>query len=501
MSVAKYRHVKTAKEISVDKNKNAILLSIRAEHAYRIFTGSKHYELRKVIPVLPFNRVFLYETGGTGIIGCFDVGRIIKAAKAKLWEQVGIAATTLERFNSYFSSVNEGYAIEILNPIRFDQPLTVEQLNGDFIKLNPPQSFIMVRPGQPLYRILEDRRKRMLALRPAFNLTLKRIRMSQRRDYKQLVKTHVGSQYDDIDDSFAASTLQIHDLGSDPSGFFTTKKEVLAIYDHKTCLGFTTLTYKSVGCVKTGPTMLYEQFHRKGYGLATRRAIEARLRPLHIRKIYCTCPDTAQTTIRYLLASGLRIEAHLERHYSTIHNEIVFGKLLLADEQISQVGSTAKVIKARIIAPEKFDKKSLIDDFRKMFSDTWRPVDAKFAKHVIEQAIELRAEKIQEKPKRLVCLGAHGRCVGAIVLLPKRGGAVKGLLLRSTNDNDSLKVLIESALRYVTILGGRKLYFLHPLADSRILAALKEIGFLTEGLLRAPYVPGQDVVIASKFTV
>lgn len=480
----------------------SVLLSIKTEHMQRIFAGAKHYELRKSIPSVPFKRVFLYETGGAGIVGCFDVGRIIKAPKAELWKQVGNAATTKDRFDSYFSSAKEGYAIEILNPVRFEGPVTIEQLNGEFVQLTPPQSFVVLDPGQPLHRILESERSQSLALRPSVNLQLKAIRQNQREDYRRLVTKHVGAQYDDIDDSFVSSTLKIHDLGFDPSGFFTSKKQVLGIFKKKTCLGFTTLTYKSGGCVKTGPTILYRQFRGKGFGVATRKAIEAYLRPLNIRKIYCTCPDTAEATIKYLLASGMRIEAHLERHYSRAHNELVFGKLLLADDPGQHRSYDAEVAEGDIAEAEVFHRKQLVSDFRAMFGKTWSPVSSKFAAQVVAQGTEQRvsARHHHNKPKRLVCLGSGSRCIGSVVLLPKRGGAVKGLLLRMTDHENSLRKLVDAALTCAAGLNGRKLYFLHPIEDATVLMVLRGAGFSAEGLLRAPYVPGQDVVIYSKYT-
>src|SRR5579862_8352493 len=128
----------------------ALLLSIRPEHSHRIFAGSKRFELRKIIPAVPFKRVFLYETGGSGIVGWFDVGRIFKQPIAKLWKTVGTAATSHERFHSYFASVKEGFAISIVSPRRFKAPISITELNGDSFKLQPPQSFIILQPGSPL---------------------------------------------------------------------------------------------------------------------------------------------------------------------------------------------------------------------------------------------------------------------------------------------------------------------------------------------------------------
>jgi len=312
---------------------------------------------------------------------------------------------------------------------------------------------------------------------------------------------HITPNYDEIDESFVSSTLRIHDLGYDPAGFFTTKKEVLEICDaRRRIIGFTTLTHKSGGCVKTGPTILRSPFRNRGYGLATRMAIEERLRPASVRKIYCTCPEKVEHVARYLLAAGMRIEAHLERHYAPTHNELVFGKLLVADEAPSthwetQVGN----LRGIVCEPSAFDRKTLIADFGRLFEITWSPVTRKFATAVVTQGLDARIGNEGAKPKRLVCLRNGKHCVAAVALLPKRGGAVKGLLLRGTRHKSSLRELLAAASSLASNLRRRKLYFIHPLLDSAALAIFRSAGFQTEGLIRAPYRPGQDAVVISKF--
>lgn len=478
----------------------AILLSIRPEHAERIFHGAKHYELRKVLPPLGFKRVFLYETGGRGVVGCFDVGAIIKKDIDELWGLVGNAATTRERFYEYFKNIKSGYAIEIKNPLRFLEPVLARTLNGHGRKLTPPQSYILLESGDAVYLDLEAERLRALRNNPP-RVSLRRIGGENRTEYERLVMQHISPNYDDIDASFAAGALKIHDLGYDPAGFFTTKKEVLEIVNHRhRVVGFTTLTYKSPGCVKTGPTVLRKRFRGKGYGLAARAAIEEHVRPGKARKIYCTCPENSETVIRYLLASGMRIEAHLERHYASTHNELVFGKLLAADEPLGpQFGRKIQDLEGGVSDPVSFSRGTLADDFAKLFAATWSPVSREFASAIVDQALDDRIPDQSEKPKRLVCLRRGQHCIAAIALLPKRGGAVKGLLLRGTGHVDSLRTLIESACGLASVLKGRKLYFLHPVLDSAAISILRSAGFQTEGLLRAPYGPGQDAVVMSKF--
>jgi len=312
---------------------------------------------------------------------------------------------------------------------------------------------------------------------------------------------HIRPNYDDIDETFAASTLDIHDLGHDPAGFFTTNKEVMEIRiaDEKT-VGFTTLTFKSGGCVKTGPTILFDRYQRKGYGLASRIAIEEYVRPMGARKIYCTCPQDAEPVVRYLLTAGMRIEAHLQRHYSAAHDEFVFGKLLIIDEPTLHTAPKLGNAPSRICDPAEFDRETLIKDFANLFAVTWSPVSESFARALIAQAVDVKSTEQSEKPKRLVCLRRGSHCEAAIALMPKRGGAVKGLLLRGTRHAPSLRGLLSAAAQLASgELGGRKLYFIHPLLDATALSILRSVDFQTEGLIRAPYRAGQDAVVLAKF--
>jgi hypothetical protein len=79
------------------------------------------------------------------------------------------------------------------------------------------------------------------------------------------------------------------------------------------------------GCAKTGPTIIEPWAQHQGFGRATRKAIEEKVRRAGYRKVYCTCADDAPDLIGYLLNSGMKIEAHLDRQYSGDHGELVFG--------------------------------------------------------------------------------------------------------------------------------------------------------------------------------
>ncbi len=246
---------------------------------------------------------------------------------------------------------------------------------------------------------------------------------------------------------------------------------------------------------------------RRGYALATRRAIETRARSLGARKVYCTAPDTAVGTVQYLLAAGMRIEGHLARHYSTAHDstghdELVFGKFLVADDYEYRQPIPVSIVPGTIAEPRSFDRRSLASAVRTMFAATWHDVSLDYARRIVSAARSKATVTYADKPKRLVCLRAGTGCVAAVILVPKRGGSVKGILLRATDHEESLAELVREAMQRATALKQRKIYFLHPLTDSRVVLLLRQSGLVAEGLLRAPYrapyTVGQDVVVMSK---
>lgn len=138
------------------KKQNFILLSIHEIHAERIFAGEKLFELRKVVPKEDFDRVFLYQSGGKGIIGTFEVADVIQSTPKKLWSQVKTKATSQERFFSYFSGRDVGYAIGVRDPIKFHGSIRKQDLEKQFSEFSVPQNFIYVRPGTELHDFLVD---------------------------------------------------------------------------------------------------------------------------------------------------------------------------------------------------------------------------------------------------------------------------------------------------------------------------------------------------------
>jgi predicted transcriptional regulator/GNAT superfamily N-acetyltransferase len=477
---------------------NCIILSIRREHAQRIFEGSKTFELRKSLPKQPFQRVYLYETAGRGIVGCFDVARVLREEKNVLWNTVRYWATTKARFDNYFDRFTDGYAIEVSRPVKFKNPISSKELREIDPKFHVPMSSVLLRLASPLGQHLE-RQRRLSRKSQSFEVQLAPIVSTDRERYKALVLKHIGARYEGIDATFASRTLNVHDLGHDPSGFFTERKDVFSIWNRKQRIGFTTITWKNTGCAKTGPTIIESESQGRGYGRATRRAIEAMARAAGCRKVYCTFADNATEIISYLLDSEMKIEAHLDRQYSAEHGELVFGKFLIADEYQGTRAMKRSARKGELLDLRRVNRSLLKTSLVSLFSGAWTSVDEAFADRILKSAAGTGKPDPRNKSKRLVCVGTPDEIVGLTVLLPKRGGAVKALLCASTNDPETLRLMITEVCRLSCGWGSRKIYFLHPLLDGVVVKILRESQFQMEGFLRAPYRPGEDVGIFSRF--
>jgi hypothetical protein len=156
-------------------------------------------------------------------------------------------------------------------------------------------------------------------------------------------------------------------------------------------------------------------------------------------------------------------------------------------------------LRGKLIDPRTFDRAVLRKSISSLFGESWTPVDDNFAERILKSALARGKPDPRNKAKRLVCVGANNKIRATTILLPKRGGSVKALLSTTTSDLETLNLMIDEVRRLCCSWNSRKIYFLHPLLDTLIVELLKGSQFQMEGFLRAPYQPGQDVGIFSRF--
>lgn len=473
-----------------------LLLSIRPLPAERILRGEKHFELRKALPKRPFSRVFLYESGGRGIVGCFDAGEVLQTPVEDLWEEVGERAATKERFDAYFKGWKKGYAIEVRSPVKFDKPLLPPALRDVIPTFTAPQSYLLLQPTDKLYGLLEDTRRGQLSRQQVW---LERIAPTEYAAFVEAVTQEISRNYDEITPAFAEALLHLDALGEDPNGIFTTKKEVFSAFDaaHR-LIGFTTLTFKLGGSIKTGPTILFPEYRSIGYGTALRQQIVGYARSQGARKLYCTCPDTEFPVISHLLRNGLRVEAHLSNHYRPQHGELVFGMMLEQRPYQLLVREPRRARSATVEEASRFSEGDLACAVHRLLTETGFPMDCERARHLVGRANEPLRRPYEAKPFSMLCLADDSRCVGLTIMIPKRGGASKGILATSTTDTGSIAKLLAKSEATQRLQHRRKLYFAHPLTDPLIVDLLLSSGYRSEGILREPYTPGLDTLVLSK---
>jgi predicted transcriptional regulator len=120
-----------------------VLLSIKPEFAYKIFSGEKKYEFRRTIfKNKRVKKVIVYASSPVKkVIGEFEIETIISGEVSSLWKKTqkdsGISE---DYFYSYFNDKEIGHAIKVKSFIEYETPLCIKK---DF-RANPPQSFIYI---------------------------------------------------------------------------------------------------------------------------------------------------------------------------------------------------------------------------------------------------------------------------------------------------------------------------------------------------------------------
>ena len=118
-----------------------VLLSIKPEFAEMILSGAKRYEYRKTI--FKNNEVetaVIYATLPIGkVVGEFQIGGILEDTPAALWERTKEHAGVSEDiYQRYFKGCETARAIQVANPKRYAQPLSLLEATGSTVA---PQSF------------------------------------------------------------------------------------------------------------------------------------------------------------------------------------------------------------------------------------------------------------------------------------------------------------------------------------------------------------------------
>lgn len=125
-----------------------VLLSIKPEFVEEIIAGNKKYEYRKSI----FKRndvssIVVYATKPYGkIVGEFEIETILIDDPGNIWKQTKeYSGITKSFFNSYFEGKQKGFAIQIKNFRKYENPMDLSEFDKG-LKV-PPQSFCYTTGG------------------------------------------------------------------------------------------------------------------------------------------------------------------------------------------------------------------------------------------------------------------------------------------------------------------------------------------------------------------
>lgn len=474
----------------------SIILSIQTIHAERIYSGEKLFELRKTIPKKQPELVFLYENSGkNAITGVFVVKRIISLELEDLWKLVGKKGTTRQRFFKYFDGYSSGHAYEIDEVIKFSHPL----YNQDIIKLannfRHPQSFVYLKSFPNLReKLFDELNKNGLKKN---DITFEAPSLIEEEEFKTHALKEISKNYDEIDNSFVDNIVICARQGYDKHGYFTRRKILYSIKLSKKTIGFIVLTEKIGNSVKTGPTILLPEFRNKGLGREVRRQIEDIYKKLGYRKIYCTCNSTDFDVIRYLIKSGMKVEAHLTGQYKKRNSEFIFGKLLKTSPKKYLKLSYKKVTGTTSLVNVKKDGTSLISFLNNNFPKYYLNIDSQFVDNLIK-SIKPKIGKYTEKNKSIfVTKNSNNEIISTSICSPKRGGSVKINYLTTTSDDKTLANHFLKIISFFHSLNRSKIYTTIPVYDLLIIKNLENIGFIKEGLLIEPYQDGIDMMLLS----
>lgn len=137
-----------------------ILMSIQTRYAEKIFRGEKRWEFRKSLPRHSKDdklTVVVYSSGGDrAVIGEFRVGRVMRCPLDELMWLTGYDTDeqAVQWFSRYYAGRKQCGALEILAPVRYDQPISLSQLRQVLPAFRPPQNFWYIWPDSELAALL-----------------------------------------------------------------------------------------------------------------------------------------------------------------------------------------------------------------------------------------------------------------------------------------------------------------------------------------------------------
>ena len=136
-----------------------VLMSIKPVFAEEILTGFKKFELRsRAARISSGDKVIMYaSTPVKSLVGMFTAGRILTLTYEELYRMYrqnklpGITERDLEFMKGRRRPL---LAIEVQNPVRFNEPLRLSEIRQQIPGFRPPINYVRLKADDPLLALV-----------------------------------------------------------------------------------------------------------------------------------------------------------------------------------------------------------------------------------------------------------------------------------------------------------------------------------------------------------
>ena len=141
------------------KDRQEILISVRAEYVAKMLNGEKTVELRRRnVKVPPGTRVWIYSKAPQGAIKAHaEIMAVVTGEPSHLWQQfrsrVGV---TQQEFQSYFDTVDEGCALVLSNVVKLRKHISLQTMRERVSSFHPPQFYTKLSGKESTLRVLRS---------------------------------------------------------------------------------------------------------------------------------------------------------------------------------------------------------------------------------------------------------------------------------------------------------------------------------------------------------
>jgi predicted transcriptional regulator/GNAT superfamily N-acetyltransferase len=434
----------------------------------------------------------MYETAPiSALTGAFSVKEAIKTSVPEAVALAAAEGVDISRAATYYGERESGWVVRIGLSVRFRHPITLSELKDRDHYFTAPQTFAYLSRFEGLTQDLLY----TFQAESQSAIILQQLSEENRNTFIRLVRSEVGSAYEDIDDDFLNQILD-DNIGLE-SAFSTRGKYVLEAVWGEHIIGFTVLTEKIYRAWKSGPTILLPEFRGFGLGQALRKKIQEFCVERGAIGIYCTCAESRPAVVSYLLNSGMVFQARLREHLSKGRDELVFIKKLSTRTppvnhrvKVSNVVIRGSVIRA---TAKNLNLDPILNFFLQQMPRWYFNPGPNLSSAIRESLVSLESGITRYSAKGRILYGFvndRGRPIVCALLTSKRSNMAKINLVATVESPPTIKRLLTRLLSDAR--NYRRIYLTVPVWKVSTTMVLLELGFRFEGILQDPFGTGID---------